>query len=110
MVETGLGYKGEVTLTIKLGDRIIKKKTYNKGWSQLFRLIALTLTGNQSNEDLNRLKPTYIDMMFLNGQGSWETCLFSVVSTVPSFYYETDGKMAGYGDINYISAFTASIR
>lgn len=109
MVETGLCYQGEVTLTFKIGDKVIRKKTYNKGWSPLFRLIALTLTGNMSNENLQRLKPTYVDMRFLNNGGDWETCLFSMTPTVPSYYYEEDSKMADYGGINYISAFTCTI-
>ena len=109
MYNTGIGYKGEINLTIKLGDSTISRKVYNKGWSQLFRLIALVLTGNMSSEEFNSLKPTYIDIMYKNSDNVWETCLFSVTPVVSSYSYEEDNKMNGYGGINYISSFAVTI-
>lgn len=60
--QTNIKYKGEVTLKYKVGNKIIKTTKCNKGWAQLFRLIATLLTGNLSAEQLETLRPTFIDI------------------------------------------------
>lgn len=110
--QTSIKYIGEVILKYKIGDKVIKEKRFNRGWSQLFRLIALTLTGNMSAEDLDTLKPTFIDIKYqpegTSGDMSWNSCLYSRVPVVPSFYIENDETVEG-GGVNYISCFTATI-
>lgn len=106
MNETGLAYVGEVTLSLKIKDKIIKKVSYNKGCSQLFRLLALVLTGNMTTESLDILKPTYIDVKY-EDDGDWESCLYSKIPVIPSFYMEEDVTVEG--NQNYISSFSSTI-
>lgn len=110
--QTSLKYKGEVTLKYKIGDKVIKTKKCNRGWSQLFRLIAVLLTGNLSNEQLDIMKPTFIDIKYrppeATSDNAWNSCLYSRVPVIPSFYVENDATVEG-GGINYISCFTCTI-
>ena len=43
MVETGIAYKGEVTLTFKIGNKIIKKKTYNSSTDNVAGVLMKSL-------------------------------------------------------------------
>lgn len=110
--QTSIKYKGEVTLKYKMGDKVIKVKKCNRGWSQLFRLIALLLTGNLTTEQLDIMKPTFIDIKYRpsgsTSDNSWNSCLYSRVPVVPTFYVENDSTVEG-GNVNYISCFTCTI-
>lgn len=110
--QTNIKYKGEVTLKYKVGNKIIKTTKCNKGWAQLFRLIATLLTGNLSAEQLEVLRPTFIDIKWRpSGSDSdlaWQSCLYSRVPCVPLFYVENDSNING-GGVNYISSFTCTI-
>lgn len=106
MVETGLKYRGEVTLSYKIGNKIIRKKVFNKGWSPLFKLISLTLTGNMTSEEMSILRPTFVDMKYKNN-GVWSSCLFSKVAVIPSFTSVSDPSIDG--GISYISVFSSTI-
>lgn len=104
--QTNISYKGEVTLKYKVGNKIIKKKVFNKGWSPLFKLISLILTGNMTPEELSILRPTYIDMKYENN-GAWTSCLFSKVPVTPSFMSVNDPTIDG--GVSYISVFSVTI-
>lgn len=104
--QTNLSYKGEVTLKYKVGNKVIKVKKFNKGWSQLFRLIALILTGNMTVNQLKLLRPTYVDLKYKDN-GVWKSCIYSSVPVTPSFTTEIDNNIDG--GVSYISVFTVAI-
>ena len=109
MIETGLQYKGEVTLSYKIGNKIIKRIKCNKGWSQLFKFISLALTGNLTSEQLDILKPTFIDLKYKNNE-HWDSCLYSRIPVTPSFTSEASSGVNGIpGGVEYISVFTVTI-
>lgn len=105
---TSVGYVGEVTLTYKLNGKTIKVKKFNKGWSNLFRFIALCLTDNM--DTLSSSRPQYLDIKCKKvNTTNWESCLFKRIPVTPSFTYEQDAEMDNYGGVNYFSVFTTTI-
>lgn len=104
--ETGISYKGEVKLTYKIGDKTIRVKKFNVGWSPLFRLFSLVLTGNITNEQLDLMKPTYVDLKYLNNT-HWDSCLYSRIPVTPSFISESDSRIPG--GLGYVSVFAITI-
>ena len=108
MNETNISYIGEVTLKLKIGDRIVRTVTHNVGWSPLFKFISLALSGNLSTDTLNALRPTFIDVRYASGL-SWVSCLYAPLPITPSFYSMPGNDMSEVGGLNYLSIFSCTI-
>lgn len=64
--KNGLGYEGEVTLTLKSNKHILKSKTYkNNGTANLFKFLGLCLLN--SFEEAKPLLPSKILLLHNNG-------------------------------------------
>ena len=55
--KSGIGYKGEVTISLVRGGKTVKKTKHNTGTSKLFEVLAIALKGDTN---LQNLVPQFI--------------------------------------------------
>lgn len=98
---TNINYVGNVTLKVKIKNKVITLKNHNAGLDYLMQSFAKFITGNYEGD---RDIPKYIDLRTSADNGStWVTCL---TKTLPlsSAYFENDSAEG------WIARLTATIK
>lgn len=86
--DINIGYVGNVNIKIPVNGKLVNIHKKNKGLSELFRIIAKSLTGGDTSSD----KPSYIDLRFLNNYGEWQSCLSKKQSIAQLSFNMQDGN------------------
>lgn len=85
-------YKGNVDVTIKIGNKIINKTFHNNGTEQLKRAFAMFMCGGTVAETAKRYLPTKVDLKYTaSSANTWDTTLLRPVPvTNPTYDYDYD--------------------
>lgn len=98
---TNMNYIGNVTLKLKIKDKIITLKNHNAGSDYLMQSFAKFITGNYEGD---RDIPKYLDLRTSANNGStWTTCLTQTLP-ITSAYFENDSEEG------WVARFTTTIK
>lgn len=109
IIHDNMKYKGEVELSLKIGNKVIKKNIHNTGTLQLKRAFAMFLCGGTVATQALRYLPSRIDLRVYQS-GSWVTALKRTVPvTSPTYIKETVGEETWSTQYNAVMPYSSLI-
>ena len=103
---TQLQYQGNVTISLKIKDKVKKLKLHNNGTAALQEIFARIMANDSdSTAEFRNMTPNYLDLCRSSDGEEWYTCLLDIIN-IP-----TTARRATIDDNNeWVARFTATIR
>lgn len=110
LVDNSMIYSGEVEISLRIGNKNIKKKVHNSGTMLLKRAFAMFMCGGMIADQAKRYIPTKLDLRYEN-MGTWSTNLNRpIYVTNPSYAKdELSAEPSWYVEYSAVMPYSAMI-